>query len=331
MTDLAEVTEIAEEVDKRLDQSLQELEKRFGVGSMSTLDKRPPREYISTGLLSLDKIMGGGFPRGQIIEIFGPESGGKSTLALETVREAQKLGMMCAYFDTEGSLNSDLATLLGVDTSQLLAPELWIGEHVIDATIELIKSETVGLIVVDSIAGLVTAAESESEAIDQHMGLHPKMIAKFMKYISLAAAYTKTTVLCLNQVRAKFGGYGNPEITPGGFALKHHANLRIRIGRGKPIMKGKVRVGQEVRASIHKNKIAAPWQETTYHLYYGKGSDKVNDIMETATSSGVIERRGGWYYYKAEKFQGAPAVVNYLKKNADALSDIKRAVMGEDI
>jgi recombination protein RecA len=319
------------EKKKALSLAIAQIEKEFGKGAIMKLGQTQAGkiESIPTGALSLDLALGGGgIPKGRIIEIFGPESSGKSTLALNIVAEAQKLGGTAAYVDAENAMDADYAAKIGVDVNELLISQPDTGEQGLEIVEKLVRSGAVDIIIVDSVAALVPKAEIEGDMGDSHMGLQARLMSQAMRKLTGIINKSKCIVIFINQIREKIGVmFGNPETTPGGRALKFYASIRIDIRRVETIKKGEEMVGNRVKAKIVKNKVAAPFREAFFDIIFGKGILKEPALIEPAVDYGVIDRNGTWYIYNGEKIgQGKDNAIDYLTKHPDVTIKIDKEV-----
>lgn len=315
---------------KSLDIVLAQLQRQFGNGSVTTLgstavDKWPS---IPTGAPTLDNILGiGGFPRGRIVEIYGPESSGKSTIALTVVNEAQKMGLKCAYIDAEHALDPIYMKALGVDLDKLIFSQPDYGEQALEIVDRLVRSGEVGLVVIDSVASLIPKAELEGEMESSQMGLQARLMAKAMRKLVSAASETKTLLLFINQLRSKIGiMFGNPETTPGGMALKYAASVRVDL-RKKEDLKDKSgdAIGIKVKAKVIKNKMAPPLKITEFDILYGKGVDQFGCYFDLALNQGLFTQKGAWVYYDGENYaQGRDNAVEKLKLDSKLISLIRK-------
>lgn len=311
---------------KSLNEALLRMEKSFGKGSVMRLGERAHMKVDTTptGSLSLDLALGGGLPKGRLIEIFGAEGGGKTTLTLHCIAEAQKKGGTCAFIDAEHSLNPGYAATLGVDIDNLLISQPDNGEQALEIADTLIRSGAVDLVVIDSVAALVPRAEVEGEMGDVTVGLMARMMSQGCRKLASTAGRTGTTVIFINQIREKIGVmYGNPETTPGGRALKFFASVRMRVGGSEAIKNGTETIGKRCKVSIPKNKIAPPFREAEFDLIYGKGINKYGDILDLGTKFGVIAKGGAWFTVGEERFQGRDAARAYLEENPDLAEQIE--------
>ena len=314
---------------KALNVIIAQLERQFGAGSVITLGSTNVEKWpsVPTGAPTLDKILGiGGLPRGRIVEIYGPESSGKSTIALTVITEAQKMGLKCAYIDAEHALDPIYMTALGVDLDELIFSQPDYGEQALEIVDRLVRSGEVGVVVIDSVASLIPKAELEGEMESAQMGLQARLMAKAMRKLVSAASETKTLLLFINQLRNKIGiMFGNPETTPGGMALKYAASVRIDL-RKKEDLKDKSgeAVGIKVKAKIIKNKMAPPLKITEFDILYGKGVDQFGCLFDLALDQGIFTQKGAWVYLDGENFaQGRDNAVEKLKLDEKLVALIK--------
>jgi len=314
---------------KALEVIIAQLERQFGAGSVITLASINVQKWpsVPTGAATLDKILGiGGLPRGRIVEIYGPESSGKSTIALTVITEAQKMGLKCAYIDAEHALDPIYMTALGVDLDELIFSQPDYGEQALEIVDRLVRSGEVGVVVIDSVASLIPKAELEGEMESAQMGLQARLMAKAMRKLVSAASETKTLLLFINQLRNKIGVmFGNPETTPGGMALKYAASVRIDL-RKKEDLKDKSgdAIGIKVKAKIIKNKMAPPLKITEFDILYGKGVDQFGCLFDLALGQGIFTQKGAWVYLDGENFaQGRDNAVEKLKLDDKLVALIK--------
>jgi recombination protein RecA len=314
---------------KALEVIIAQLERQFGAGSVITLGSTNVQKWpsVPTGAATLDKILGiGGLPRGRIVEIYGPESSGKSTIALTVITEAQKMGLKCAYIDAEHALDPIYMTALGVDLDELIFSQPDYGEQALEIVDRLVRSGEVGVVVIDSVASLIPKAELEGEMESAQMGLQARLMAKAMRKLVSAASETKTLLLFINQLRNKIGVmFGNPETTPGGMALKYAASVRIDL-RKKEDLKDKSgdAIGIKVKAKIIKNKMAPPLKITEFDILYGKGVDQFGCLFDLALGQGIFTQKGAWVYLDGENFaQGRDNAVEKLKLDDKLVALIK--------
>ena len=323
---------MSDEKSKALELAITQIDRQFGKGSVMRLgDKRASFgvEVISTGSLSLDAALGvGGIPRGRIIEIYGPESSGKTTLALHIIAEAQKSGGLAAFIDAEHALDSSYAKRLGVDTDNLLISQPDTGEQALEITETLVRSGALDVITIDSVAALVPKAEIEGEMGDAQMGLQARLMSQAMRKLAGAISKSKTTVIFINQIREKIGVlFGNPETTTGGRALKFYASVRIDIRRIASIKQADAIVGNRTKAKVVKNKVAPPFREAEFDILYGFGISKESDLLDLAVKHNIVEKSGTWFSYGEERLgQGRENVRKYLIDNPDLLEKIETQV-----
>ncbi len=310
-----------------IDTAIQQITKQFGEGSIMTLkeDKIKKMSVIPTGAISLDIALGvGGVPRGRIVEIFGPEASGKTTLALHIIAEAQKQGGVCAFIDAEHAFDATYANGLGIMTDQLLVSQPDYGEQALEILETLVRSGGIELVVIDSVAALTPKAEIDGEMGDSHMGLQARLMSQALRKITGVAQKTGTTVVFINQLRMKIGVmFGNPETTTGGNALKFYSSVRMDIRSKEKIMEGDQLVGNVVRVKVVKNKVAPPFREAIYETYHGRGIDKVSSLIDAAINFNVVEKAGAWFKYKGENLgQGKDSVKEILKSDEKLLREI---------
>ena len=324
---------------KALDQAFKQIEKKYGKGSIMKMGEAPrvAVEAIPTGAVNLDIALGiGGLPRGRVIEIYGPESSGKTTLALHVIAEAQKLGDTCAFVDAEHALDAEYAGNLGVNIDELILSQPDTGEAGLDIAESLVRSGAVGLIVIDSVAALVPKAEIEGEMGDSHMGLQARLMSQALRRLTGIISKSNTTVIFINQLREKIGVmFGNPETTTGGRALKFYSSVRLDIRRIKTITEGDNSIGSRTRVKIVKNKVAPPFKIVEFDIMYGKGISKAGVLLDTAVDLDIVEKAGSWYSYGEEKLgQGRENVKTMLEENAELAREIDekvRAAFKKDI
>jgi len=322
---------MSDDKKKALELAISQIEKQFGKGVIMKLGKAPIAkvEAVPTGALSLDLALGvGGIPRGRIIEIFGPESSGKTTLALNIVSIVQKRGGTAAYVDAENAMDAEYAKRIGVNIDELLISQPDNGEQALEIVETLVRSSAVDVIVVDSVAALVPKAEIEGEMGDAHMALQARLMSQAMRKLTSIINKSGSIVIFINQLREKLGVmFGNPETTPGGRALKFYASIRIDIRRVETIKKGDVHVGNKVKAKIVKNKVAPPFREAIFDIVFGKGILREPATLEAAEGQGVVEKSGSWYIYDGKKIgQGRESAIAYLTENPNVLEEIELKV-----
>ena len=321
----------AKDKDKALEQVLADIEKQFGKGAIMKLGSSEHMEIdvTSTGSLSLDIALGvGGFPKGRIIEIYGPESSGKTTIALHAIAEVQKTGGRAAFIDAEHALDPVYAQKLGVNINELLLSQPDTGEQALEICDALVKSEAVSIVVIDSVAALVPQAEIEGEMGDSHVGLQARLMSQALRKLSGTISKTKTTAIFINQLREKVGLlFGNPETTPGGRALKFYSTIRLDIRRGEQIKMGDSVIGNKTNIKVVKNKVAPPFKTATVDIMYGEGVSKTGELVDLASENNIIQKSGAWFSYNGEKIgQGRENVKQYLKMNPDILEEIENKV-----
>ncbi len=317
--------------DKTLDQVLADIEKQFGKGSVMKLGEHPHQkiDVISTGSLSLDINLGiGGYPKGRIIEIYGPESSGKTTFALHAIAEAQKKGGRAAFIDAEHALDPVYAAKLGVNIDELLLSQPDNGEQALEICEALVRSGAISIIVIDSVAALVPQAEIEGEMGDSHVGLQARLMSQALRKLSGVISKTNTVAIFINQLREKVGiMFGNPETTPGGRALKFYSSVRLEIRRSEQIKDGTNVIGNKTNVKVVKNKMAPPFKTCVVDIMYGEGVSHEGEIVDLATECNVIEKSGAWYSYQGEKLgQGKENVKELFKKNKELALEIENKV-----
>jgi recombination protein RecA len=308
--------------DKAVDQAISQIEKQFGKGSIMKMnyDKVIDIATISTGSIALDLALGiGGVPRGRVIEIYGPESSGKTTLALHITAEAQKMGGAVAFIDAEHALDITYARNLGVDVDSLLVSQPDTGEQALDIAEILVRSGAIDVLVIDSVAALVPRAEIEGDMGDQHMGLQARLMSQALRKLTATISKSKTCVIFINQIRMKIGVmFGNPETTTGGNALKFYATQRLDIRRTNTIKEGNDVIGSRTKVKVVKNKIAPPFKEAEFDIIYGHGISKEGDILDLGAELNIIEKSGAWYSFENERIgQGRENVKKFLAENTD--------------
>ena len=324
---------MAENIDKKkaLETALSQIEKQFGKGSVMKLGdyKAMEIEAIPTGALSLDMALGiGGLPRGRIIEIYGPESSGKTTLALHVVAEAQKEGGEAAFIDAEHALDPVYAKKLGVDIDNLIVSQPDTGEQALEITESLVRSGALDVIVVDSVAALVPKAEIDGDMGDSHMGLQARLMSQALRKLAGAINKSKTVLIFINQLREKIGVmFGNPETTTGGRALKFYASVRLDIRKSENIKQDGEIKGSRTRVKVVKNKVAPPFREAEFDIVYGEGISRAGNILDMAVNMDIIEKSGSWFSYNGERIgQGRENVKKYLKQNPEILDEVESKV-----
>ncbi len=314
--------------EKALSQAFKNIEKKYGKGAIMKMGEAPKVDVtvIPTGAINLDIALGvGGLPRGRVIEIFGPESSGKTTLTLHCIAEDQKLGNTCAFIDAEHAMDAEYAKKLGVNIDELILSQPDTGEQALDIAESLVRSGAVDLIVVDSVAALVPKAEIEGQMGDSHMGLQARLMSQALRRLTGIISKTNTTVIFINQLREKIGVmFGNPETTTGGKALKFYSSVRLDIRRIKGIQQGDDFVGNRTRVKVVKNKVAPPFKVVEFDIMYGQGISKSGVILDSAVDEDIVEKAGSWYSYNGEKLgQGRENVKTYLEENEDILHEIE--------
>ena len=317
---------------KALELAITQIDRQFGKGSIMRLgDNYTPtmENIISTGCLSLDVALGvGGIPRGRVVEIYGPESSGKTTLALHIVAEAQKAGGFAAFIDAEHAVDPDYAKKLGVNTEELLISQPDTGEQALEICETLVRSGALHVVVIDSVAALVPRAELEGDMGDSHMGLQARLMSQALRKLTGTVSRSNTTVIFINQIREKIGViFGNPETTPGGRALKFYSSVRLEIRRITTIKDGAEMVGSRVRVKVVKNKVAPPFKKSEFDIMYGQGISYVGDIIDLAVEGNIIEKTGAWYAYDDTKIgQGRENAKSFLTDNSDIMDAVTKKV-----
>ncbi|MBA3030477.1 MAG: recombinase RecA [Desulfobacteraceae bacterium] len=327
---------ISPEKEKAAETAVIQIERQFGKGSIMKLGSRKVIDVpvIQTGSLALDKALGiGGLPRGRVIEIFGPESSGKTTLALHAVAEAQRQGGIAAFIDAEHALDTVYARKLGVDCDELLVSQPDTGEQALEIADMLVRSGAIDIIIIDSVAALVPRAEIEGEMGDSHMGLQARLMSQALRKLTGTISKTMTSVIFINQIRMKIGVvFGNPETTSGGNALKFYASVRLDIRRSTAIKEGQETVGNRTKVRVVKNKMAPPFQEAEFDIMYGEGISRTSDLLDNGVEAGIIEKSGSWYSYNGERIgQGRTNVRNYFDDHPESLNEVNikvREAMG---
>lgn len=315
-----------------LEEALHQIEKQFGKGAIMRLGDAAKMniDVIPTGILSLDIALGvGGIPRGRIIEIYGPESSGKTTVTLHIVAEAQKMGGTAAFIDAEHALDPQYASKLGVNINELLISQPDMGEQALEITEALVRSNSVDIIVVDSVAALVPRAELEGEMGDSHMGVHARLMSQALRKLTGIVGKTQTTVIFINQIRDKIGiVYGSPETTTGGRALKFYSSVRIDIRKAEPIKNGSEIIGNRTKVKIVKNKVAPPFKVAEFDMIYGEGASRVGSLLDIAVDQDIIKKSGSWFSYKEERIgQGRENAKKYLKEHPDIYKEVESTVL----
>jgi recombination protein RecA len=321
----------AKEKNKALEAAISQIDENFGKGSVMKLGQKAAInvDAISTGSLSLDLALGiGGLPKGRVVEIYGPEASGKTTLALQVVAEAQKSGGICSFVDAEHALDPVYAKKLGVKTEELLISQPDTGEQALEIADTLIKSGSISVLVIDSVAALTPRAELEGEMGDHHVGLQSRLMSQALRKLTSSIAKTKTMVIFINQIRMKIGiMFGNPETTSGGNALKFYASVRIDIRRIGAIKEKEQIIGNATRVKVVKNKVSPPFKVVEFDLMYGKGISKSGELIDLGSKADIVEKSGAWYAYKGEKIgQGRENAKIFLEKNPKISAEIEMAI-----
>ena len=319
------------ERQKALDMALAQIDKQFGKGSAMKFGQKPVEEVkvIPSGSLALDFALGvGGYPRGRIIEIYGPESSGKTTLTLHAIAEAQKQNLSCAFIDAEHAFDPTYARALGIDLNELIISQPNSGEEALEIADTLVRSGAIDLIVVDSVAALVPKVELEGQMEDNQMGLQARLMSKALRKLTGSVSKTNCTIIFINQIRMKIGiMFGNPETTTGGNALKFYASVRLDIRRKDAIKDKDEVVGNETTVKVVKNKVAPPFRTANFEIMYGEGISKTGEIIDLAVNQNVIEKSGSWYSYNSERIgQGKENAKEYLKNNPNIMAEVEKKV-----
>lgn len=317
--------------EKALSAALSQIERAFGKGSIMRLGQKESVveiPAISTGSLGLDIALGiGGLPRGRIIEVYGPESSGKTTLAQHVVAAAQKMGGTCAYIDAEHALDPGYAKKLGVDLDKLLISQPDTGEQALEIADTLVRSGAIDVVVVDSVAALVPKAELEGEMGDSHVGLQARLMSQALRKLTASVARSNTLIIFINQLRMKIGVmFGNPETTTGGNALKFYASVRMEIRRGAQIKDKDETIGNNVTVKVVKNKVAPPFRTVEFDIIYGEGISKTGELIDLGIKAGLIEKSGAWMSYKGERWQGRENARQFLKENPQIADEIEKQI-----
>jgi recombination protein RecA len=319
---------------KAIDMAVTQIERLFGKGAIMKLGEKPIEDVpvVSTGSLALDMALGiGGLPRGRVIEIYGPEASGKTTLALEVIGEVQKTGGAAAFVDAEHALDVGYAKRIGVKTDELLISQPDTGEQALEITEILVRSGAVDIVVIDSVAALVPRAEIEGEMGDAHVGLQARLMSQALRKLTATISKSMTTVIFINQIRQKIGiMFGNPETTTGGNALKFYSSVRLDIRRISSIKDGQDIIGSRTRVKVVKNKLAPPFKEVEFDIIFGEGISKEGDLVDLAVDMGLIEKTGAWYSYGETRIgQGRENAKEYLKKNEDTAKEIEGKILAQ--
>ncbi len=318
---------LSEDKEKALEAAIAQIEKNFGKGSIMKLGDTATRvteDCISTGALSLDIATGvGGVPRGRIIEVYGPESSGKTTLTLHIIAEVQKSGGRAAFIDAEHALDPVYARKLGVDVDELLVSQPDTGEQALEICEMLVRSGAIDIVVVDSVAALVPKAEIIGDMGDAHVGLQARLMSQALRKLAGAINKSNTSAVFINQLREKVGGYGNGEVTTGGRALKFYASMRFEVRKGETIKQGEEFLGNRTKVRIVKNKVAPPFKTAEFDIMYGEGISKEGDVLDCATELKIIDKAGSWYSYKGERLgQGRENIKIYLKEHPELMKEL---------
>src|ERR1022692_3996417 len=316
------------EKGKAIDLAMAQIEKQFGKGSIMKLGSKGavvPISVISTGAISFDAALGvGGFPRGRVVEVFGPESSGKTTITLQVIAEAQKMGGMAAFVDAEHALDPGYAKKLGVDVDNLLVSQPDYGEQALEITEALVRSGAIDVLVVDSVAALVPKAELDGEMGDSHMGLQARLMSQALRKLTGTVSKSRTCLIFINQIGVMFG---NPETTTGGRALKFYSSVRVDIRRIAAIKEGDVVTGSRTKVKVVKNKVAAPFREAEFDILYGEGISREGDLLDIAVNNNILEKSGSWFSYKGERIgQGRENARQFLKDNKDTMAKLDMEV-----
>ncbi len=319
---------MADDRTKAIETALSQLEKQFGKGSIMRLGSKEaivPISVISTGSISFDAALGvGGVPRGRVIEIFGPESSGKTTITLQIIAEAQKAGGLAAFVDAEHALDPGYAKKLGVDVDNLLVSQPDYGEQALEIVEALVKSGAIDVLVVDSVAALVPKAELDGEMGDSHMGLQARLMSQALRKLTGTVSKSRTCLIFINQIREKIGVmFGNPETTTGGRALKFYSSVRVDIRRIGAVKEGDTVTGSRTKVKVVKNKVAAPFRDAEFDILYGEGISREGDVLDLAVLHNIVEKSGAWYSYAGERIgQGRENVRSFLKENKDVFARV---------
>lgn len=330
----AEKTVAPDEKKKALQTAIAQIERQFGDGTIMFMgdNKHMDVEHLSTGSLMLDLALGiGGLPKGRIIEVYGTESSGKTTLCLHAVAEAQKAGGMAAFIDVEHALDPVYAKNLGVDIDNLLVSQPDTGEQALEIIETLVRSGAIDIVVLDSVAAMATKAEIDGEMGDSHVGVQARLMSQAMRKLTAIIGKTNCVAVFINQIREKIGVlYGNPETTPGGRALKFYASVRIEVRKGEPLKNGAEVYGNRVKCKVVKNKVAPPFKTAEFDMIFGQGISKMGEIVDCAVEMGIIKKSGSWFSYEDMKIgQGRDKVFDFLKDNAAVCAEIEQKVRAE--
>lgn len=318
-----------------LDAAMAQIERQFGKGSVMKMGEQGAQNIprISTGSLGVDVATGGGLPRGRIVEIYGPESSGKTTLTLQVIAQAQKDGLTCAFIDAEHALDPVYAQKLGVNIDDLIVSQPDNGEQALEVADMLVRSGAVDVLIVDSVAALTPKAEIEGEMGDHHVGLQARLMSQALRKITGNIKQTNCLAIFINQIRMKIGVmFGNPETTTGGNALKFYASVRMDIRRTGAVKEGDNVVGNETKVKVVKNKVAPPFKEATFQIMYGEGVNAYAEVIDFAVKHGFLDKSGAWYAYNGDKIgQGKANACNYLKENQDLYEELRTKVMEQEL
>lgn len=322
---------LTEERRRQIQQAVLQMDKQFGKGTIQQFGAGAivPVTVIPTGAISLDLALGvGGLPRGRVVEIFGPESSGKTTLALHAIAEAQKAGGAAAFIDAEHALDPEYSAKLGVEIEDLLITQPDSGEQALEIAASLVATNAVDIIVIDSVAALVPKAELEGEMGDSFMGLHARLMSQALRKLTGAAARANTCLIFLNQIREKIGVvFGNPETTTGGRALKFYSSVRMEVRKGAPIKDSETVVGNRTKVKVVKNKVAPPFRETEFDILYGEGISREGDLIDLGVAQGIVEKSGTWFSFRGERLgQGRDNARTFLKSNTDTAKTIESGI-----
>ncbi len=318
------------ERDDALEKAITQIEKQFGKGAIMRLGQAASMnvEAISTGSFTLDLALGiGGLPRGRVVEVFGPESSGKTTVALHVAAEAQKAGGVAAFIDVEHALDPVYAQALGVDIDALLVSQPDTGEQALEITEALVRSGAIDVVVIDSVAAMVPKAEIEGEMGDTHVGLQARLMSQAMRKLTSAIGKSNCVAIFINQLREKVGiVYGNPEVTPGGRALKYYSSVRLDVRRTETLKNGSEMIGNRTKVKVVKNKVAPPFKEAEFDIMYGQGISRVGEILDAAVKLDIIQKGGAWFSYGENRFQGRDNMKDFLTKNPEITEEIGKKV-----
>ncbi len=322
---------VSAEKQKALEIALQQIDKQFGKGSAMKFGQKPIEDIkvISSGSLTLDNALGvGGYPRGRIIEVYGPESSGKTTLTLHAIAEAQKQGLTCAFIDAEHAFDPAYGKKLGINLEELIISQPSSGEEALEIADTLVRSGAVDVIVIDSVAALVPKVELEGAMEDNQMGLQARLMSKALRKLTGSISKTNCTVFFINQIRMKIGiMFGNPETTTGGNALKFYASVRLDVRKGTQIKDKEESVGNETTVKVVKNKVAPPFRSAKFEIIYGEGISKIGEIIDLGSDSNIIEKSGSWYSYNSQRIgQGKESAKEYLRNNPTLLNEIEKKI-----